>query len=52
MAFSSSLKTGSRKGNFIKGKDWLLLVNYQGKVTAGTVMSIVSNGSCQPLSTV
>lgn len=42
--FDTFLKTGSRKGNFIKGKDWLLLVNYQGEVTAGTVMSIVSNG--------
>lgn len=42
--FDSFLATGSRKGNFVKGKDWLLLVNYQGKVTSGTVMSIVSKG--------
>ncbi len=42
--FDEFLETGSRAGNFVKGKDWLLLVNYQDKVTAGTMMSLVTEG--------
>ncbi len=42
--FDTFLATGKKKGNAVKGKDWLLLVNYKDKVTAGTMMSIVSNG--------
>jgi len=40
--FDTFLETGSRKGTFIKNKDWLLLVNYEGKVTSGTAMSLVT----------
>lgn len=40
--FDRFLKTGSRKGTFIKDKEWLLLVNYKGKVTSGTAMSLVT----------
>ncbi|MDP8254389.1 MAG: hypothetical protein P9M14_01435 [Candidatus Alcyoniella australis] len=40
--FDTFLRTGSRKGTFIKNKDWLLLVNYEGKVTSGTAMSLVT----------
>lgn len=41
--FDTFLKTGSRKGIFFPVQSWLLLINYNGKVTSGTVMSIVSN---------
>ncbi|MCK4304367.1 MAG: hypothetical protein KAY24_09040 [Candidatus Eisenbacteria sp.] len=41
--FSKFLETKTKKGNFIKTKDWLLLVNYEGKVTAGTAMTLVHN---------
>ena len=37
----SFLKTGSRKGNFVKMHDWLLLMNYEGKVTSATAMTLV-----------
>ncbi|HOO56810.1 MAG TPA: hypothetical protein PLN69_08290 [bacterium] len=37
----SFLETGSRKGNFILAKDWTILINYQGKVTAGNAMTLV-----------
>ena len=37
-------KTGKKEGNFLKPvQDWLLLVNYKGKVTAGTVQTAVYN---------
>jgi hypothetical protein len=39
--FDTFLKTGSRKGNFVFTKDWLLLINYKGKVTAGGAQSLV-----------
>ncbi len=42
--FSSFLKTGKKKGNFIPAKDWLLLINYNGKVTSGNVMTLVYEG--------
>ena len=35
------LKTKRKKGNFIPSASWLLLVNYNGKVTTGTAMTIV-----------
>ncbi len=40
--FDRFMKTGSRKGTFIVNKDWLLLVNYRGKVTSGTAMTLVT----------
>jgi hypothetical protein len=40
--FDTFLKTGSRKGTFFPMQSWLLLINYNGKVTSGTAMSIVS----------
>ena len=39
--FDTFLKTGSRKGNFVPMKDWLLLINYEGKVTSGSAMTLV-----------
>jgi hypothetical protein len=39
--FDNFLKTGSRKDNFVPLKSWLLLINYEGKVTSGSVMSLV-----------
>jgi len=39
--FDTFLKTGSRKGNFIPMQNWTLLINYNGKVTAGAAMSMV-----------
>ena len=39
--FDSFLKTGERKGNFLPMKDWLLLINYDGKVTSGNVQTLV-----------
>ena len=38
--FDSALKTG-KKGNFIPLNDWLLLINYDGQVTSGSVMTLV-----------
>ncbi len=38
--FDRAIKEG-KKGNFIPMNKWLLLINYQGKVTAGSVMSLV-----------
>ncbi len=35
------LETGSRKGNFVPMHDWLLLMNYEGKVTSATAMTLV-----------
>ncbi len=38
----SVLKTGTRKGNFFPPiQDWVILVNYKGKVTAGTAQTYV-----------
>jgi len=42
--FDSFLAEKSRKGNFIPAKDYLLLVNHEGKVTAGTAMTLVHEG--------
>ncbi len=42
--FESFLKTRTEEGNFIPVKSWLLLINFKGKVTAGTVMTIVYKG--------
>ncbi len=42
--FDNFLKEKTRKGNFIAGKDWLLLVNYEGKVTAGNAQTFVYKG--------
>jgi hypothetical protein len=39
--FDTFLETGSRKGTFFPMQDWLLLINYEGKVTSGTAMSLV-----------
>jgi len=35
------LETGSRKGTFFPMQDWLLLINYDGKITSATAMTIV-----------
>lgn len=43
--FNSVIAQGSRKGNFFPPQqDWLLLVNYNGKVTSGTMQSLVHDG--------
>jgi len=39
--FDTFLKTGQRKGRFLPMKDWLLLINYDGKVTSGNVQTLV-----------
>ncbi len=39
--FDTFLKTKSRKGTFFPMQDWLLLINYEGKVTSGTAMTLV-----------
>jgi len=39
--FSRFLKTKTKKGNSIPMKSWLFLINYQGKVTSGSVMTLV-----------
>ena len=39
--FGEFLATGKKKGNFIPTKEWLLLINYNGKVTSGTAMTFV-----------
>lgn len=41
--FSTFLKTGKKKGNFIPMKDWLLLINYEGHVTSASAMLLVNN---------
>lgn len=43
--FSEFIETGQKKGNFIPVKDWLLLINYEGKVTSGTAMTFVHRKS-------
>jgi hypothetical protein len=43
--FDTFLKTGKRKGAFLPPiQSWLLLINYEGKVTSGTAMSLISKG--------
>lgn len=43
--FDSFVATGKKEGNFIAPRgDWVLLINYQGKVTTGTVQTLVSKG--------
>lgn len=39
--FGEFLATKKKKGNFIPAKEWLLLINYEGKVTSGTAMTFV-----------
>jgi hypothetical protein len=39
--FDTFLKTGSKKDNYVPMKDWLLLINYDGKVTSGSAMTLV-----------
>ena len=39
--FGNFLKTKTKKGNFVPMKDWLLLINYEGKVTSGSAMTLV-----------
>ena len=39
--FDRFLETGTKKGNFVSMKDWLLLINYEGKVTSGSAMTLV-----------
>ena len=39
--FDTFLKTGSKNGNFIPMKNWLLLINYEGRVTSGSAMTLV-----------
>lgn len=42
--FDKFLETGKKPGNFVPAKDWLLLVNYKGKVTSGNIQSLVYKG--------
>jgi len=39
--FSRFLETKSKAGNFIPTKDWMFLINYDNKVTSGTLMTLV-----------
>lgn len=39
--FDNFLDTGKRAGNFVPIKDWTLLINHEGKVTAGSAMTLV-----------
>ncbi|MBL0715044.1 MAG: hypothetical protein JJV98_15240 [Desulfosarcina sp.] len=39
--FERYLETGRKKGNYIPMQDWLLLINYNGQITSGSVMSLV-----------
>lgn len=39
--FENFVKTGERKGNFVPMKEWLLLINHEGKVTAGNAQTLV-----------
>lgn len=39
--FDTFLDTGKKKGNFVPMKDWLLLINHDGKVTSGNVQTLV-----------
>jgi hypothetical protein len=42
--FGKFLETGERKGNFVPVKEWMLLVNHEGKVTSGSAMTLVHEG--------
>jgi hypothetical protein len=42
--FDAFLETGERKGNFIPMKDWVMLINHEGRVTSGSAMSLVHEG--------
>jgi hypothetical protein len=43
--FTKFLETGTRAGNFIPpSQDWMLLVNYNGKVTSGNVQTLIHEG--------
>jgi hypothetical protein len=39
--FSKFLETGEKKGNFVPNKSWMTLINYDGKVCSGTIMTLV-----------
>lgn len=41
--FTNFLKTKKKKGNFVPTDDWLMLINYQGKVTSATAMTLIHN---------
>lgn len=43
--FDRFLATGEKKGNSIPNKEWMLLVNFKGKVTTGNVQTLVGKGS-------
>lgn len=42
--FDRFLEEKKRKGNFFAGKSWTLLVNHEGKVTAGNAQTLVAKG--------
>jgi hypothetical protein len=46
--FGEFLATGKKKGNFIPAKDWLLLINYEGKITSATAMTFVHKKMDKP----
>ena len=46
--FGEFLATKKKKGNFIPAKDWLLLINYDGRVTSGTAMTFVHKKMDKP----
>ncbi len=39
--FSKFMETGEKKGNYLPNKSWMMLINYDGKVTSATVMTLV-----------
>jgi hypothetical protein len=41
--FDTYVKTGKKEGNFMPVKSWLMLINYNGKVTAGSAQTLVYN---------
>ncbi len=41
--FDSFIKTKKKEGNFMMTKSWTMLVNYNGKVTAGSAQTLVYN---------
>jgi hypothetical protein len=44
--FTKFLETGKRAGNFFPpSQEWMLLVNYNGKVTSGNVQTLVHEGT-------
>lgn len=43
--FTKFLETGTRKGNFFPPiQEWVILVNYKGKITSGNVQTLVHEG--------